>query len=74
MSLRTYLHSRSFSNFGDSATASIAIPAPPDPHQDGEGGPNKRNEVAILSNHVLVLMLSYLTTRSLYSCKCVYRS
>jgi hypothetical protein len=32
---------------------------------------NKRNEVAILSDHVLVLILSHLTARSFCSCKCV---
>ena len=38
-----------------------------------EEAPNKRNEVAILSDHVFVLILSRLTTRSLCSCKCVCR-
>jgi hypothetical protein len=36
-----------------------------------EEAPNKRNEVAILSDHVLVLILSHLTARSFCSCKCV---
>jgi hypothetical protein len=35
---------------------------------------DKRNEVAILTNHVLVLILSCFTTRSLCSCKCVCHS
>jgi hypothetical protein len=39
-----------------------------------EEAPNKRNEVAILTNHVLVLILGYLTARSLYNCKCVCHS
>jgi hypothetical protein len=36
-----------------------------------EEAPNMRNEVAILTNHVLVLILSCLTARSLCNCKCV---
>ena len=36
-----------------------------------EEAPNKRNEVAILTDLVLVLILSRLTVRSLCSCKCV---
>jgi hypothetical protein len=39
-----------------------------------EEAPNKRNEVAILTDHVFVLVLSRLTTRSLCSYKCVCRS
>jgi len=36
-----------------------------------EEAPNKRNEVDILTDHVLVLILSHLTARSLCSYKCV---
>jgi hypothetical protein len=53
---RTHPHRRSFSNLGDSAATSIATPF----HQiliKMEEGPNKRNEVAILADHVLVLIL-----------------
>jgi hypothetical protein len=39
-----------------------------------EEASNKRNKVAILSDHVLVLILSHLIARSLCWCKCVYRS
>jgi hypothetical protein len=39
-----------------------------------EEAPNKRDEVAILTDHVLVLILSRLTARSLCSYKCVCRS
>ena len=39
-----------------------------------EEAPNKRNEVAILTYHVLVLILSYLNARSLCGCKYVCRS
>jgi hypothetical protein len=39
-----------------------------------EEAPNKRNEVAILTDHVLVLILGHLTARSLCSCKCVCHS
>ena len=39
-----------------------------------EEAPNKRNEVAILTDHVWVIILSCLTIHSLCSCKCVYRS
>jgi hypothetical protein len=71
MSSRTHLHSCSFSDLGDSAATSITVPAPPNPRQDGGGGPNKRNEVAILTDHVLVLILSRLMAHYLCSCKCV---
>jgi hypothetical protein len=60
MSSRTHLHSHSFSDSGNNATASIAVPTPPTPRQDG-GGPNKRDKVVILIDHVLVLILSCLT-------------
>ena len=73
MNSQTHLRSHSFFDSGDSAAASIAVPATPDPRQDG-GGPNKRNEVAILTDHVLVLILDRLIARSLCSCKCVCRS
>ena len=36
-----------------------------------EEAPNKRNEVAILIDHVLVLILSCLTNHHLCGCKCV---
>jgi hypothetical protein len=39
-----------------------------------EEAPNKRNEVAILTDHVFVLILNRLSTRSLCSYKCVYHS
>ena len=39
-----------------------------------EEDPKKRNEVAILTDHVLVLILRRLTACSLCSCKCVCRS
>jgi hypothetical protein len=39
-----------------------------------EEAPNKRNEVAILTDHVFVLILSRLTARSLCSYKCICRS
>jgi hypothetical protein len=65
MSSQTHPHSRSFSDSGDSVAASIAVPTPPDPRQDRGGGPNKMNEVAILTDHVLVLILSHLTARTL---------
>jgi hypothetical protein len=57
---RTHPHRRSFSNLGDSAATSIATPF----HQiliKMEEGPNKRNEVAILADHVLVLILRRFT-------------
>jgi hypothetical protein len=53
---RSNLHRSSFSYSGDSATASIAVLAPLDLAQDGGEGPNKRNEVAVLLEHVLVLV------------------
>ena len=39
-----------------------------------EEAPNKRNEMAMLTDHVLVLILSRLTARSLCNCKFVFRS
>ena len=37
-----------------------------------EEAPNKRNEVAILSDHVMVLILCRLTAYALCNCKCVF--
>ena len=39
-----------------------------------EEAPNKRNQVAILIDHVFVLILQCLIARTLCSCMCVYRS
>ena len=39
-----------------------------------EEATNKRNEVDILIDKVLVLILHHLTAHTLCSCKCVYRS
>jgi hypothetical protein len=39
-----------------------------------EEATNKRNEVDILTDEVLVLILCYLTVRTLCNYKCVYRS
>jgi hypothetical protein len=76
-SLRSNLCKRSFFDLGDSTTASIAGLAPPDPSQElkmEEEALNKRNQVAILIDHVFILILQCLTARTLWSYKCVCRS
>ena len=59
------------------ATA-LPLPSPPPLHQIlvkmEEEAPNKRNKVAILTDHVLVLILIRLIVRSLCTCKFVCRS
>jgi hypothetical protein len=39
-----------------------------------EEAPNKRNALASLMDDVFVEILCYLPARSLFCCKCVYRS